>query len=274
MPELPEVETIKNDLRSLVIGRRITGVHVPDVEVARHIDVPRFITGLSGTEITEVDRRAKYLLVRLSTGKTLAVQLMITGQLLLVDANEPLKNATRLILDLDDGRQLRLVDRSWMARFYLLDQNELTIQLPLNELGPEPLSEEFTLEEFAAMFRGRRRKIKPLLLDQRFLSGLGNIYTDEVLFAAGVHPEKLASSLTEEEVERLYYAIRDILGRAIEKRGTTVASYRDVLGQKGNYQEELKVFRKAGKPCPRCEAPIQKTIVGGKETFFCPVDQR
>jgi len=273
VPELPEVETIKNDLRELVVGRRIERATVNDPRLVRYPSVAEFEAGLAGQRLVGVDRRAKYLLIRLSSGKTLVVQLMTTGQLLLVDPETPLRKSTRLILDLDNGRQLRLLDSSHLARVHLLDDSRLTERLPLGELGPEAISPELTLPEFARRLK-RRRQIKALLLDQRVIAGLGNIYVDESLFEARVHPLRPASSLSGEEVERLYRAIRHILSEAIRMRGTTTRSYRDVLGRKGGYQERLKVVARAGKPCFECSGTVAKMWVAGRETYYCPSCQR
>lgn len=273
MPELPEVETIKNDLRGLVVGRRIVGVDVPDPQIGRHIDLSTFISGLVGKQIVGVDRRAKYLLIRLSSGRTLVVQLMVTGQLLLLNPSEPRRKSTRLVLVLDSGQELRLNDRSNLARVHLMDEEEIQERIT-SRLGPEPIWPDFDLETFRRMIGRRTSAIKPLLLDQSFVAGLGNIYADEVLFAARIAPTRKASDLTPDEIRRLYDAIRAILGEAISLRGTTVQAYRDVLGRKGHYQTKLKVFRKAGEPCEGCSGVVVETRVGGRDTFYCPSCQK
>jgi formamidopyrimidine-DNA glycosylase len=270
MPELPEVETITNDLRDLVVGRTIESAEVRDPRLVRYPPVPELEEGLRGQTVRAVDRQAKYILMRLSSGKTFVVQLMLTGQLLLRPPAAPLLKSTRLIIDLDGGEQLRLVDSSHLARVNLLDDAELHIRLPLGELGPEVISDEFTLDIFAGMLK-RRRQIKALLLDQRILAGLGNIYVDESLFESRIHPLRAASSLTLEEVERLYRAIRRIVLEAIALRGTTTRSYRDVRGQKGGYQDRLKVVLKTGQPCPGgCGGVVERQWMAGRETFLCP----
>ncbi|MHB1162369.1 MAG: DNA-formamidopyrimidine glycosylase [Chloroflexota bacterium] len=274
MPELPEVETIKNDLREYVLGRRILRARVLDPRLVRYPSVDRFEVELAGQRIEAVDRKAKYLLLRLSSGKILVVQLILTGQLLLVDPEAPTRKSLRLVLDLDDGRQLRLADSSHLARVNLLEAADLGRRLPLDELGPEAISDQFTLESFQRMLRSTRRQIKALLLDQRVVSGLGNIYTDEALFAARIHPLRPANSLSPEEVERLYQAIRTILPEAIALRGTTTRSYRDVMGRKGGYQERLKVVARAGQPCSGCSGTVEKIWAVGRETYLCPSCQQ
>ncbi len=270
MPELPEVETIKNDLRALALGRQITAVDLRDPLLVRRPSPAEFAGRLQGQAIVAAQRRAKYLLIELSAGDCLAVQLMITGQLLLTQPDEPVKNDTRLILDLDDGSQLRLWDQNGYAKVQLLGRGEVAAALGLAEYGPDPTLPDFSLADFAARLRGRRGRIKPLLLDQHFLAGLGNIYADEALFLAGIHPARQADGLSAEEVARLYEAIRHVLLTAIAKRGTTIATYRDLRGHKGQYQDELRVFRRTGKPCPRCGTPIVLSKLGGRDTHFCP----
>jgi formamidopyrimidine-DNA glycosylase len=273
VPELPEVETIKSDLRELVAGRTIEAATVRDPRLVRYPSVPELEEGLRGQGIGAIDRQAKYILMRLSSGSIFVVQLMLTGQLLLRAPSAPLLKSTRLILDLDGDEQLRLVDSSHLARVNLLSEAELYERLPLAELGPEVISEEFTLDAFAGMLK-RRRQIKALLLDQRVLAGLGNIYVDESLFEARIHPLRAASSLTFEEVERLYRAIRRIVPEAIALRGTTTRSYRDVQGRKGGYQERLKVVLKTGQPCPEgCGGTVERRWMAGRETFLCPACQ-
>ena len=270
MPELPEVETIKNDLRQLVLGSRIVSARVLDPSLVAYPAVADFEAGLLLQGIEAVDRKAKYLLIRLSSGSYLVLQLMITGQFLLVPRSAPIRRSTRLVLDLHGDQQLRLLDSSRYARVHLLDPEQLNERLHLDLLGPEALADELTPEVFARLLRGRRRQIKALLLDQRVVSGLGNIYADEVLHEARLHPLRLGSSLTDEEIDRLYRAIRRILAESVISRGTTTQSYRDVLGRKGSYQSQLKVFRRAGQPCADCPGLVEEIRAAGRETFLCP----
>ncbi len=274
MPELPEVETIKNDLRGVVLGRRIERAQVLDPHLVKYPSVEDFEAELRGQRILAIDRKAKYLLFRLSSGKTMVVQLILTGQLLEMAPEVPRRKSTRLILDLDNGRQLRLADSSHLARVNLGGEAELRERLPLDELGPEATSDEFTLEAFRRMVGKTRRQIKALLLDQRVVSGIGNIYADESLFAARLHPLRPANGLSPEEVERLYTAIRSIMREAIALRGTTTRSYRDVAGRKGGYQERLKVVARAGEPCEGCTGTVEKMWAAGRESYYCPACQR
>ncbi|HEX9015233.1 MAG TPA: DNA-formamidopyrimidine glycosylase, partial [Chloroflexota bacterium] len=231
--------------------------------------------GLAGQRIEAVNRRAKYLLLSLSSGDTFAVQLITTGQLLLVAPEKPYRKTTRLVMDLDDGMQLRLADSSRLAKVYLLHPREVDERLPLNELGPEVIGDALTFDLFRRLVGTRKRQIKAVLLDQRVVSGLGNIYTDEVLFAARIHPLRLASSLSGDELRRLYAAIRRIVPEAIRLRGTTTRSYLDVLGRKGGYQERLQVVARAGKPCPGdCGGVVVREWMAGRDTYLCPSCQK
>ena len=270
MPELPEVETIKNDLRAATIGRRIERAEVRDSRVVRHTVNSGFDHAIAGERIADVGRRAKYLLFRLSSGRYLVIQLLITGQLLLADSDEPLRRATRLILHLDDGRQLRLVDNSHLARVHLVEPDELDSKLHMDELGPEPLGAEFTPERLVELLRGRGATIKSLLLDQHVVAGLGNIYADEVLFKARLHPAEPAKNLSPDQIRQLYRAIRETLREAIAYRGTTTRNYLDASGRKGGYQRRLLVFRRQGQPCEGCPGQVQKITVAGRQTFICP----
>lgn len=273
MPELPEVETVKNDVRQHVVGRRVERVDLRDPLLVRRPSPAEFVQGLEGQTLVEAERIAKVLLIKLSSGDYFAVQLMITGQLLLQRPEEPLAANARMVLDLDDGRQLRMNDENGYAKVQLIPGLSLARTLKIDELGPDPTAPEFGLHEFATRLRGRRGRIKSLLLDQRFLAGLGNIYVDEALFRAGIHPASRADKLRPAEIARLHDAIKEVLLTGIALRGTTIATFRDLFGRKGHFQEELRVFRRAGKPCVRCGTRVEVQQMGGRDTHFCPVCQ-
>jgi len=266
MPELPEVETIARGLRGPLMGRQITGVHVGWENLVARPTVEEFKRRLVGQRILGVKRRGKYLVVALSSGQSLIVHLRMTGRLLIKNRGDELDKHDHLIFELDDGKELRFNEVRKLGRVYLVDDEDEI----LGELGPEPLGDDFTLADFAALLSGRRGMIKPLLLNQRFMAGIGNIYADEALFAARIHPERRTDTLTVEEIERLYRAIRQVLAQGIQNRGTTISDYLDAEGREGENQEYLEVFRRAGQPCPRCGTPIERTVVGGRGTYFCP----
>lgn len=270
MPELPEVETIKEDLRELVVGARIEGARVLDSAlVEQPASTEEFVQRLRGIRITGARRRAKHLVIELDQGDSLVFQLKIGGQLLLVPpVPEPAK-ALMLVLDLEDDRRLFLRDETGYTRARMLYEEGLEERLA--GLGPEPLGDDFGVEYLRETLSSRRAQIKPLLLDQKTIAGIGNIYADEILFDARLHPRRKANTLSGGEWEALHSAILVNLRMGIEHRGTTFSLYRDVLGRKGHHQNYLRVFLRAGKPCPSlCGGEVVKEQVGGRATFLCP----
>ncbi len=269
MPELPEVETIVRDLRPKLVGRTITGVsHCDWPNTVAPLDPAAFCATLDGETILEVTRRAKYILMQLSSDRLLAVHLRMTGALTYHPDPQPAGKATRLIFKLDNSAELHFTDARKFGKVRLLTPDE--VPAFLDSLGPEPLPDDFTLARFRALLAGRRAQLKPLLLNQRVLAGLGNIYADEALFLARLHPLRVAASLTEEETERLYHAIRQVLTQGIANRGTTISDYRDGSGDKGRNQEALNAYGQRDQPCPRCGTPIVRLVVGGRGTHICP----
>lgn len=272
MPELPEVETIKKDLRELVAGARVEGVEVIEASLVEQPSVEEFARRLEGTRISGARRRAKHLIVDLDSGDALVLQLKIGGQLLLVPPVEEPTKALMLVLDLDGGRRLFLRDETGFTRARLVDADGLEERFA--DLGPEPLGDGFAEGYLRDNLGARRARIKGLLLDQKIVSGIGNIYVDEALFDARVHPTRKANTLTGAEWARLQDAVKENLTAGIKHRGTTFSLYRDVLGRKGDHQNHLKVFVQAGKPCPGdCGGKVVKVKVGGRATFLCPACQ-
>ena len=272
MPELPEVETIKEDLKSLVLGARIERVETPAPYLVEQPPLEEFKRRLEGVAISSASRRAKSLVVELGSGDALVLQLKIGGQFLLVPPVEEPDAALMLVLHLDEDRRLFLRDETGYTRANLLGPNELEARF--SELGPEPLDEGFDAEYLRETIGGRRAQVKPLLLDQKVVSGVGNIYVDESLFDARVHPRRKANTLTAAEWEAVVKAIRGNIAAGIEHRGTTFSLYRDVLGRKGHHQEHLRVFMRQGKPCPGdCGGRVVKEKVSGRATYLCPACQ-
>ena len=270
MPELPEVETIVRGLREPLVGRQFTGVRVGWENLVARPAVEEFKRGLVDQKILGLKRRGKYLVFALSGGGSLIIHLRMTGRLLIKNPDDELDKHDHLIFELDDGRELRFNNVRKLGRVYLVDDEDEIV----GRLGPEPLDDDFTSADFAALFSTRRGMIKPLLLNQQFIAGIGNIYADEALFAARIHPERRADTLTAEEIECLYHAIRQVLTQGIQNRGTTLSDYLDAEGREGRNQEHLLVFRRTGQPCPRCGMPIERTVVGGRGTYFCPKCQK
>src|ERR671921_2455824 len=272
MPELPEVETIKEDLRGLVVGSRIERAEVLDGPLVEQPSAEELAGRLEGVGITGVRRRAKHLIVELDSGDSLVFQLKIGGQLLLVPPVDEPETALMLVLHLDGERRLFLRDETGFTRARLLDAEELEERLSL--LGPEPLEDEFGWDYLPRKIGSRRAQIKPLLLDQKVVAGIGNIYVDEILYDARLHPRRKANTLSEGEWKALYDAIRSNLAAGVEHRGTTVRLYKDVLDRPGEHQNYLRVFEKHGQPCPGCEGEIVREKVSGRPSHFCPACQR
>jgi formamidopyrimidine-DNA glycosylase len=272
MPELPEVETIKEDLRELVAGSEIERARVLDASLVEQPSAEEFVGRLEGVRITGARRRAKHLIMELGSGDSLVLQLKIGGQLLLVPPVEEPETALMLVLDLDGDRRLFLRDETGFTRARLLDTDELEERL--SPLGPEPFDEEFDAGFLQRAIGSRRAQIKPLLLDQKVVSGIGNIYADEILYDARLHPRRKANTLSEDDWEALYSAIRSNLVAGVEHRGTTVRLYKDVLDRPGEHQNYLRVFEKQGQPCPGCEGEVVREKVSGRPSHFCPACQR
>jgi formamidopyrimidine-DNA glycosylase len=268
MPELPEVETVRRDLAPHVAGRTITGAAVYWDRSIATPGVAEFLRRLPAQRVVQVDRRGKFLLLRLAAGGALAMHLRMTGRLLLQPPDAPDVPHLRVRLWLDDGRELRFVDQRKFGRLYLLTPEELP-QL-LSRLGPEPLDADAGRARFVELLRRRRGALKPLLLNQAAIAGLGNIYANEALFRAGLHPLRRAESLSDAERDRLYDAARDVLEAAIQHGGTTLATFVSGLGTAGRNQAYLLVHQRAGQPCPRCGTPIERIVVGQRGTFLCP----
>jgi formamidopyrimidine-DNA glycosylase len=272
MPELPEVETIKGDLCGLVVGSRIGRAEVLDPSLVEQPSTEEFVRRLGGAAITGARRRAKHLIVELDGAEALVFQLKIGGQLLLVPPVDEPRTALMLVLHLDEDRRLFLRDETGFTRARLLDAAELEERL--SPLGPEPLDDGFEAEYLARTLGSRRAQIKPLLLDQKVIAGIGNIYADEILYDARLHPRRKADTISEDEWGELYAAIRSNLAAGVEHRGTTVRLFRDVSNRPGEHQNYLRVFEKHGQPCPGCEGEVVREKVSGRPTHFCPGCQR
>jgi formamidopyrimidine-DNA glycosylase len=273
MPELPEVETIRADLERRIVGRCFAGV---ELLWPGSVDRPApetFAAALPGRQILRLERRGKYLILRLDTGAALVVHLRMTGRLRWREPGAPRERHARAVLALDDGHELHFEDQRKFGRLYLVgDERELAQVLA--RVGPEPLEAQFSPRALDTLLSRRRAMLKPLLMDQRFLAGLGNIYVDEALYRARLHPLRRSDTLTPEERSRLHEGIVGALRQGIENRGTTLSAYRDAWGTAGLNQERLFVFRRQGQPCPRCGTPIAKLRVAGRGTHLCPNCQR
>ena len=270
MPELPEVETIRRTLAGKVEGRRITDIHLDLPRLVKWPQPDEFKAIIRGKTIKKLDRKGKYLLLHLDGGYVLVIHLRMTGRLYYVSADTLLDRFVRVIFVLDNGERLIYADSRTLGTLHLMSGEQLKQINGLISLGPEPLTDEFTEEYLERMLTKRQGKIKAVLLDQKLIGGLGNIYADECLALAGIHPERSASGLNPLEIQRLYEAINRVIEDGILHGGTSFRDYRDGAGQKGSHQGHLYVYGRAGKPCRGCGALIRKIEVGGRGTHYCP----
>ncbi|MBU1905904.1 MAG: bifunctional DNA-formamidopyrimidine glycosylase/DNA-(apurinic or apyrimidinic site) lyase [Candidatus Omnitrophica bacterium] len=266
MPELPEVETIKRELERVLIGKKIAAVIVNNPKVIREPQRAAFLKGLKNVSIKKILRKGKLLIMELSSGKSLAIHLKMTGQLIYPGNAKKSRVSFRLsngkILDFCDQRlfgELRLVD-DWRSLKFV------------QELGPEPFA--LSSAQFKKMLSGKKTKIKPLLMDQKFICGVGNLYAAEALFRARIHPGMPAATIPEKKKEKLFKEIKDTLREAIKYRGSSVDQYRQVTGEPGSYVQYHKVYDRAGEPCLVCKAQVQRIALGGRGTYFCPKCQK
>ncbi len=275
MPELPEVETTARILRPELCGRAIVAVRGLDYPpLVEPLAPDGFAAAVAGRRIREVGRRGKHLMLQLDNGAVLAIHLRMSGRLLLTPRDVLPDRHTHLVLDLDDGKSLHFRDPRKFGRARYIAAEQYADWSA--RLGPEPLDSLFTAEYLAARLRARpRARLKALLLDQRFLAGLGNIYTDEALFRAGLHPLRAAGTLSLKECGALHQAIVQVLGAAILANGTTLGDGIFLFGadEAGRFAERLAVYGRGGQPCPVCGAALARQIIAGRSSHFCPVCQ-
>lgn len=276
MPELPEVETYVRELEPALNGATVTGGTVNWARTIAAPSVDEFLMQIKGQRFTSFNRRGKYMLLGMerdgNASDTLIIHLRMTGEVHIYSPEESAEKKdkhTHVILTLDDGRHLHYRDQRKFGRLWLVDDPAQV----LFKLGPEPLSDDFTIAGFEASLVRRGAAIKGLLLDQSIVAGVGNIYADEALFLAQIHPLQGGNSLTIDDLERLREAVRVVLKRGIELKGSTLQNYLRLNGTKGNFQEEHKVFRRTGLPCPTCGTPIERIVVTQRSTHFCPTCQ-
>jgi formamidopyrimidine-DNA glycosylase len=272
MPELPEVETIRRQLEPELTGRRIASAEVFDERWTRPVPPPEVERELAGRVIESVERRGKYLLLRLEGERTLAMHLRMTGNLLLDDGGTE-RPYLRARLRLERGGDLLFTDPRRFGHAIVLRDAELHEYFAAR-LGVEPLSESLTAAELCRVAAGRRAPLKSFLLNQLGVAGIGNIYADEALHRAELHPLSPAGSMKPDDCERLRQGIVDALEAGLASGGASVDDYRDARGEQGTMQDEFLVHTREGKPCPRCGAEIQRIVVGGRSTYFCPSCQR
>jgi formamidopyrimidine-DNA glycosylase len=267
MPELPEVETIKNELLPHVLGRTIQGVDIYWDKMVRQPSVKEFRSQVIGQKINGLSRRGKYLFFHLSGGAVLVMHMKMTGSLLV---NPSDTRFARAVFYLDKGVEVHFWDPRKFGKMWLDKDTDDVV----SQLGPEPLDTDFTPHALAGILKKRSAPVKSVLLDQSLIAGIGNMYADESLFEAKVHPMKPAGELTKAEINRLYDAIRTVLRKALKKKGASVRNYIRPGGQPGTAHDEFRVAHGVGKTCPRCGTAIERIVVRGRGTYLCPRCQR
>ncbi len=273
MPELPEVEVVRKDLERDVVGKKIkeADVRLPRI-IRRHKQKKEFTSRLTGRKITKVDRRGKYILLWLDNSDVLVMHLGMSGRVERATGRKALEKHTHAVIKFQVGGELRFVDMRQFGELFVTAGDQLAGVRELQHIAIDPLEDSFTWQHFSENLASRRVKLKALLMDQKFISGLGNIYSDEILWAAGLRYDRSSDSLSAQEVRRLYRAMQEVLQDGVRYRGVTLEdeTYKDLYGKTGEMQEHLKVYGREGEPCRRCRTPIERARWSNRSTFFCP----
>ena len=275
MPELPEVQTVVDNLNKLkLVGTIITGAKIYWSRTIAEMTPATFCKKIKGCSIQQITRRGKYIVMKLSQDLTLLIHLRMTGHLNWETRDKSRNKHEHMIMEIDGGKELRFHDTRKFGRIFLT----MDPQAILGKLGPEPLSDDFNRQGFQKMLQACKRQIKPLLLDQKFIAGLGNIYVDEGLWEAGIHPLRISRSLSIKEISALYRAIPHVLYKGLKNMGTTLGSgagnFYSVAGRQGRNADELNVFRRTGQGCPYCATTIERILVGQRSSHICPKCQK
>lgn len=275
MPELPEVETICRSLAQNILRQEISHVTVSLPRLIQSPSAEELITQLGGDSFSAVHRRGKYILLDLNSGRTLAVHLRMTGKLLYLPTDTPVEKHTHVIIQFKGGYQLRYHDVRQFGTLWLLPDRNYDALSGIAALGPEPLGDAFTVEWLIGQMAGKNQKAKAFLLDQRNIAGIGNIYADEILYQARIHPEEPVGHLTDwETAKALHFAIQDRLTQGIDCGGSSIKDYVDSLGRSGSFQEQHRAYGRGGKPCGECGCTMEKVTVAGRASVYCPNCQR
>jgi formamidopyrimidine-DNA glycosylase len=277
VPELPEVETVRRGLERHLVGRRITSVDVGRERTVRRTSREALIVGLTDTVVDAADRRGKYLLLPLDSGDTMMIHLRMSGQVLLATVGSERPPHTHVVMHLDDGHEVWFVDPRTFGEVVVFDPDNVEVELPeLARMGVDPIAEPFDPAILRAAFGVSKRALKPLLLDQHVVAGIGNIYADEILHRARLRPDRAASTLDRRQLRVLHASIVGVLREAIDAGGSTLgdAQYVDLTGAGGSYQDDHRVYGRGGERCSTCgRGWIRRTVTGGRGTHFCPVCQ-
>lgn len=286
MPELPEVQTTVNGLNATVKGRKIVGIwndyDSPYYKNKEEIKNPKFYTKFRklviGQKILKAERRAKNILIHLSNKHTILIHMKMTGHLLYESyKKDPFNSHIRLYFKFDNGKHLYFSDMRKFAKVTIIETDKLGSSIHLAQLGPEPLDPSFKLKAFSLQLLKRPKgKIKPVLMDQTLIAGIGNIYSDEILWRAGVHPTSAVNKIPEKNFKEMFKAMKDLLKKGIDFGGDSMSDYRNIKGEKGKFQEHHRAYQRKGKPCDKkgCKGIIQRMIVGPRSAHFCPVHQK
>ena len=270
MPELPEVETVRARLEPALAGRTFERVEITDVRLTRPFDPQAVAAELEGERVARVGRRGKYLLFEFESGRVLLVHLRMTGSFHVAPPGSPADDThRRALITLDDGSDVAYRDIRRFGTWLVLEPEEIAGYLG-TRVGEEPLEQRFSARSVVSKLSRRRAPVKAILLDQRLFAGMGNIYADEALWRARIHPLRPANEVAPDELRRLVRGVRDALKVGIARQGSTISTYRQPDGAPGRMQHEFKVYGRAGEPCDRCGTPIEKTRVAGRGTSYCP----
>ncbi|MBQ4211826.1 MAG: bifunctional DNA-formamidopyrimidine glycosylase/DNA-(apurinic or apyrimidinic site) lyase [Selenomonas sp.] len=270
MPEMPEVEIIRRYLDKMVQGQQIMSVDIVLPRMIKWPEPEKFRSLVTGQRIESMARRGKYLLMELTGGREVVFHLRMTGRLVYEPEGVNHDSHARVIFKLGNGASLVYGDTRTLGTIHGLQAGERWRLKGLSEMGPEPLSDDFTAEYLQGVAQKRKGAIKSFLLNQKYISGIGNIYADEALFLAGIHPQRPANMLTETECRKLAAAVNDVIAAGIADGGTTFRDYQNGAGGKGGHQEHLYAYGRTGQPCRKCGTPMERITVGGRGTHFCP----
>lgn len=268
MPELPEVETIRRGLEKRILGKKVNRVEINTDRMVKKPSPKRFKEEVEGRNFKQVIRRGKYLILVLSSGKKIVIHLRMTGQLIYGKKN----TKSRVSFLLSNGKYLNLNDSRHLGEIRLVENWKRVPSIV--KMGREPLEDSFTLRVFSEMLNKKKARIKPLLMNQEFLAGVGNIYAQEALFKARIHPERHAYRLKRDEVKALFSEIKKVLNKAIDYKGSSLSSYVDVEGKRGSFHSRLQVYGRRGEPCVKCKTPLKFIKLAGRGTSFCPKCQK
>lgn len=274
MPELPEVETIKRVIEPQIQGRMITKVAVRRPEVAAYPEADEFCRRLTGQTVSHMSRQGKFLIIHLENKERIVLHLRMTGGLLLAPAQCPEEKYTHVVFSLDNGTELRFSDMRRFGRFWLLREEETDTCTGMDKLGLDPLAPACNAEYLSSYLSKRRKAFKECLLEQTIIAGIGNIYSDEILFTAGIYPARPANSLKQTEWERLAEAIPERISYFIEKNAITAEEYLETKGRDYRNTPFLQVYGHGGSPCPKCRETLCRMVIGGRSSVYCPVCQK